>query len=229
MNEFKGNYWTLDPMAEDMFDNGSFLRRRKRYKRQQTDFFRDPATAAFLHHMASVGGVGGADPYHQVLLNHPANPSFNNFLNPAAIGLASGFNLGLGLALPAGFALPPPQHLPMGFQQQQHPEMFHPSILKPIAVPAANTTPATSPTSPKKNTVLSKTAFSIDSIMGSSKNAEMAVKTPTTSASVASEEEFNLSHLSNADLEKLRRLAMVSGVQGLSRFGNTLTPVTWAR
>jgi len=32
-NPGKGNYWTLDPMAEDMFDNGSFLRRRKRYKR----------------------------------------------------------------------------------------------------------------------------------------------------------------------------------------------------
>lgn len=29
----KGNYWTLDPASEDMFDNGSFLRRRKRYKR----------------------------------------------------------------------------------------------------------------------------------------------------------------------------------------------------
>uniref|UniRef100_A0A4W3KI26 Forkhead box E3 n=1 Tax=Callorhinchus milii TaxID=7868 RepID=A0A4W3KI26_CALMI len=28
----KGNYWTLDPAAEDMFDNGSFLRRRKRFK-----------------------------------------------------------------------------------------------------------------------------------------------------------------------------------------------------
>ena len=30
----KGNYWTLDPASEDMFDNGSFLRRRKRFKRQ---------------------------------------------------------------------------------------------------------------------------------------------------------------------------------------------------
>ncbi len=34
-NPGKGNFWTLDPMAEDMFDNGSFLRRRKRYKRPQ--------------------------------------------------------------------------------------------------------------------------------------------------------------------------------------------------
>ncbi|XP_061486616.1 forkhead box protein E3 [Rhineura floridana] len=29
----KGNYWAVDPAAEDMFDNGSFLRRRKRFKR----------------------------------------------------------------------------------------------------------------------------------------------------------------------------------------------------
>ncbi|XP_062456446.1 forkhead box protein E1, partial [Rhea pennata] len=29
----KGNYWTLDPHARDMFDSGSFLRRRKRFKR----------------------------------------------------------------------------------------------------------------------------------------------------------------------------------------------------
>ena len=33
----KGNYWTLDPAAEDMFDNGSFLRRRKRFKRSETE------------------------------------------------------------------------------------------------------------------------------------------------------------------------------------------------
>ncbi|XP_075395849.1 forkhead box protein E3 [Tenrec ecaudatus] len=34
-NPGKGNYWTLDPAAADMFDNGSFLRRRKRFKRAQ--------------------------------------------------------------------------------------------------------------------------------------------------------------------------------------------------
>nr|XP_033771168.1 forkhead box protein D2-like [Geotrypetes seraphini] len=46
-NPGKGNYWTLDPESADMFDNGSFLRRRKRFKRQQAgDLLRDPA--AFL-------------------------------------------------------------------------------------------------------------------------------------------------------------------------------------
>lgn len=40
-NPGKGNYWTMDPAAEDMFDNGSFLRRRKRFKRAARDGFHD--------------------------------------------------------------------------------------------------------------------------------------------------------------------------------------------
>ncbi|KAL0979133.1 hypothetical protein UPYG_G00181170 [Umbra pygmaea] len=40
-NPGKGNYWSLDPASEDMFDNGSFLRRRKRFKRNQPDFVKD--------------------------------------------------------------------------------------------------------------------------------------------------------------------------------------------
>ncbi|XP_078657334.1 forkhead box protein E4-like [Branchiostoma floridae x Branchiostoma belcheri] len=47
----KGNYWTLDPAAEDMFDNGSFLRRRKRFKRADSSTymanFMQDSTSAF--------------------------------------------------------------------------------------------------------------------------------------------------------------------------------------
>ncbi|CAH2310754.1 forkhead box D2 [Pelobates cultripes] len=44
-NPGKGNYWTLDPESADMFDNGSFLRRRKRFKRQQSaEILRDPSS-----------------------------------------------------------------------------------------------------------------------------------------------------------------------------------------
>lgn len=315
-NPGKGNYWTLDPMAEDMFDNGSFLRRRKRYKRQQSDFFRDPAaaTAAFLHHMAVT------DPYtHQALMaghHHPHHPAMaaafqaappperittqsapggppagpGNFLPPFSLG-----GLG-GLGLPPGFPLPPHHgHMTHPAAHQPHSLGFHSSgpngtsaemqlgqfqspgsnILKPIAVPASGTiqsspsrsrnvsqlspesTPAspTTPTSPGSSSAAptggrksssNKTAFSIDSIIGSkiqesnnSTTAETELQIKATAVSPAAssaeglpsivETEFNLANLSNGDLDKLRRLAMVSGVQGLSRFANSLAPVTWAR
>lgn len=47
-NPGKGNYWTLDPLAEDMFDNGSFLRRRKRYKRPAPSLQHAHAVVAML-------------------------------------------------------------------------------------------------------------------------------------------------------------------------------------
>ena len=246
-NPGKGNYWTLDPMAEDMFDNGSFLRRRKRYKRQQADFFRDPATtAAFLHHMAVT------DPYHQVLLNHPAmafagtsmaqsqaSAGVNPFMNPAALGLASGFNLGLGLSIPAGFQLqapppaphhPPPMHPHAVFGSQSADlTPFHSPVIKPVPVPAATSTPEKKSAPP-----VTKSAFSIDSIIGGSKtrSADSPPTGPPAGAggSDGSEQPPPAADFAaNFDLEKLRRLAMVSGVQGLSRRANTLTPVTWAR
>lgn len=44
----KGNYWALDPNAEDMFESGSFLRRRKRFKR--CDFTTYSTSTASYHH-----------------------------------------------------------------------------------------------------------------------------------------------------------------------------------
>ncbi|XP_019604913.2 forkhead box protein E3 [Rhinolophus sinicus] len=49
-NPGKGNYWTLDPAAADMFDNGSFLRRRKRFKRAEL-----PAPAALSPTVLAAG------------------------------------------------------------------------------------------------------------------------------------------------------------------------------
>lgn len=34
-DESKAHYWTIDPASETMFENGSFRRRRKRFKREQ--------------------------------------------------------------------------------------------------------------------------------------------------------------------------------------------------
>ncbi|XP_033108618.1 forkhead box protein D3-like [Anneissia japonica] len=69
-NPGKGNYWTLDPASEDMFDNGSFLRRRKRYKRQQHDLMlRDHPfmTHPYAHHL-------GLGIHHGISQHHPMMP-----------------------------------------------------------------------------------------------------------------------------------------------------------
>lgn len=48
----KGNYWTLDPESYNMFENGSFLRRKTRFKRQdpnkmETKAIVEPGTHGF--------------------------------------------------------------------------------------------------------------------------------------------------------------------------------------
>ncbi|ELK29076.1 Forkhead box protein D4 [Myotis davidii] len=66
----KGNYWSLDPASKDMFDNGSFLRRRKRFKRHHQPPgahlphpFPLPVVPATLH-----------GPYPSLLPGSPAPP-----------------------------------------------------------------------------------------------------------------------------------------------------------
>ena len=57
-NPGKGNFWKLDPLAANMFDNGSLLRRRKRFKRNPTDYYPQAHIHALLnspsyyHHQA---------------------------------------------------------------------------------------------------------------------------------------------------------------------------------
>ena len=67
----KGNYWTLDPASEGMFDNGSFLRRRKRFKR--------PKTISFNY-----------SPYNRVPTSIPSYPAM--ILNPHGYHLPLSFS-----------------------------------------------------------------------------------------------------------------------------------------
>ena len=84
-NPGKGNYWTLDPASEDMFDNGSFLRRRKRYKRmQQSDLMSQPtafmcATDPYFnpHHpyyAAAAAAAAAAANHHHHHHHHSPHP-----------------------------------------------------------------------------------------------------------------------------------------------------------
>ncbi|XP_075280145.1 forkhead box protein D3 [Opisthocomus hoazin] len=112
-NPGKGNYWTLDPQSEDMFDNGSFLRRRKRFKRHQQEHLRDQTALM----MQGFGAYGLAGPYgrpyglhpgaypHPAALQYPYIPPVGPVLPPAVPLLPSGelsrkaFNSQLGPGL----------------------------------------------------------------------------------------------------------------------------------
>uniref|UniRef100_A0A3Q3FVT7 Forkhead box E3 n=1 Tax=Labrus bergylta TaxID=56723 RepID=A0A3Q3FVT7_9LABR len=84
----KGNYWTLDPAAEDMFDNGSFLRRRKRFKR--TD------VSTYPGYMQSSSGLGMAQPRMFSIDNIISQQTVvqGGDLNSQALGLHGGADLG---------------------------------------------------------------------------------------------------------------------------------------
>ncbi|KAM4710538.1 forkhead box protein D1 [Discoglossus pictus] len=141
-NPGKGNYWTLDPESADMFDNGSFLRRRKRFKRQQAPelLLRDPShflpAAAYGYGPYSCGYGIQLQPYHP----HSALIAFHSQTArqpPNAPGL------------PAPSLMPPdlPRTCP-----------FYPHQLSP-ALPASMQTAKTSST-------LARSTFSIESIIG---------------------------------------------------------------
>lgn len=143
-NPGKGNYWTLDPLAEDMFDNGSFLRRRKRYKRPSpNNMLRD-------HHHASamVASFLSQENYNHSIFSHPLHNPY--YLSP---------NLQASLPL-----LPPMDLTRLGLG---HLGILPQTICKPVPVapnipPISDTEEFLSSELRKKN----KHGFSIESLIG---------------------------------------------------------------
>ncbi|GFU57262.1 forkhead box protein D3 [Trichonephila clavipes] len=151
-NPGKGNYWTLDPMSEDMFDNGSFLRRRKRYKRQQTYPLKDPS--AFM--------AATLDPYrHGLFAGHP--------------------NLALGYPYMPHMPPPVPLLTPQDLARVTlHPinlgAMHNPMVAPVCAGPPAifdNASDVTSTSTQCPKAMTSKPSFSIDRIIGDSKSPDV--------------------------------------------------------
>ncbi|XP_054843034.1 forkhead box protein E1 [Eublepharis macularius] len=64
----KGSYWALDPQARDMFESGSFLRRRKRFKRS------DLSTYPAYRHQEPAPPAAGAPFAPPAALGYPPPP-----------------------------------------------------------------------------------------------------------------------------------------------------------
>ena len=165
-NPGKGNYWTLDPLAEDMFDNGSFLRRRKRYKRPSLpghphwSAMLDPYTRKLLSQYTMQAHAAAAGPPPPPLPHPP-------FL-PPPLPMGGTHDLFIPPPLPP---MPPRSSPPTNFPDNHHPEksgfplpVLPPLPRRPISPPSLSPSMSTnisSSRSPKGS------GFTIDNIMGS--------------------------------------------------------------
>ncbi|XP_032069761.1 forkhead box protein D1 [Thamnophis elegans] len=181
-NPGKGNYWTLDPESADMFDNGSFLRRRKRFKRQPlpaSDLLLrglepSAAAAAFLH---------PPPPAAQPPPGHPGQPPAYAY-GPYSCGY--GLHLQPYPAPSTLFAFPPQERRPSASGPVLPPAP--PSLLGPAAAAAAGPDLARTTSfsyaaqlgpslaaslhaaATKTPSALARSPFSIESIIGGSVN-----------------------------------------------------------
>nr|KAG5692411.1 hypothetical protein BaRGS_032464 [Batillaria attramentaria] len=147
-NPGKGNYWTLDPASEDMFDNGSFLRRRKRYKRAQVSDLMTQPTAFMCadsyfsphHPYYAAAAAAAAGHHHHHHPHHPHHPSVTFAggsvsvnVNPTAAAAAAAAAAGLS-AYP--YLSPLSQQLPLlasDYARGQHLPHHHPAAFSSIA------------------------------------------------------------------------------------------------
>jgi forkhead box protein B len=81
----KGSYWALHPMCGDMFENGSFLRRRKRFKFQhragQSEVMKSELESQYMHDQALMRYYqsGGSSPRlhpYGLLTGHGNNTAY---------------------------------------------------------------------------------------------------------------------------------------------------------
>ncbi|XP_012284999.1 forkhead box protein D3 [Orussus abietinus] len=166
-NPGKGNYWTLDPLAEDMFDNGSFLRRRKRYKRPPPHYvLRDRAIMATF---AICGDRGTCPP------GGPAGgmgyPGAGAYLSPPPGLPLLDFPPGALEALKLGGFLEPPAPL-------YKPVPIAAPSLGQIGPPPRGTVPPHPHPHPHPSpgpVVVKKRSFSIDALIGKQVASEQTI------------------------------------------------------
>ncbi|XP_075245132.1 uncharacterized protein LOC142339197 [Convolutriloba macropyga] len=107
-NPGKGNYWSLDPNSKDMFDNGSYLRRRKRFKRLNKASFPFGTNQSFASTIVPITQYNSYSNSHLQFIQpqnfsnqfHPTNFSepqtgMESFANPMSINGNNFHQIGL--------------------------------------------------------------------------------------------------------------------------------------
>ncbi|XP_052867046.1 fork head domain-containing protein FD4-like [Anopheles cruzii] len=150
----KGAYWTLHPKAFDMFQNGSLLRRRKRFKLHQTDkdWLNEEFVALANMNRFFLAQTGAPPTYHDSPPGYYPPPLTEPSLSPPNV-----------LYAPISPPLSPPEDLP----QQQPPPVCStaplrsesPAVVLPVPVPVAPAV-STPPNPPKP-----KRSFTIESLI----------------------------------------------------------------
>ncbi|XP_063986023.1 forkhead box protein D3-like [Diachasmimorpha longicaudata] len=180
-NPGKGNYWTLDPLAEDMFDNGSFLRRRKRYKRPPPHYvLRDRAIMATFAICGDRSGCPGG--------NHPASLAYPaTYLTPPPRLPLLDFPPSALEALKLGGFLepPPPLYKPVPIsappQQIRHlvgsPPLHHNQSSSPMAavVPISPGHSGRHSITGSPGVAEKRASFSIDALIGKQTASEQVI------------------------------------------------------
>ena len=70
----KGSYWSLDPDSYNMFDNGSFLRRRKRFKKK--DALRNAQVGSYVYKMCAKCSRGKVQQEHKIKKHKAKSKTF---------------------------------------------------------------------------------------------------------------------------------------------------------
>lgn len=147
-NPGKGNYWSLDPASEDMFDNGSFLRRRKRFKRNHPGLGKDG--------LVFYSNLGCYRPYGQSTYGVQGQVS----QPPAPISF---------IPLPDGIMVTPsPYHHPHNHHHHHHhhiPAQTQHSPANPSRPEDSSAQARAAASAESKPVPQTKCSFSIDSIM----------------------------------------------------------------
>ncbi|XP_034940842.1 forkhead box protein D3-like [Chelonus insularis] len=166
-NPGKGNYWTLDPLAEDMFDNGSFLRRRKRYKRPPPHYvLRDRtimATFAICGDRSTCPGVN-----HTGGLTYPNSSTTTYITSPPRLPIFDFPPTTLEALKLGAFLEPPPplyKPVPLTAPHQQIRQLITNSSTLPTTTMTTNIADRLA-ISINSGGIDKKTSFSIDALIG---------------------------------------------------------------